>query len=55
MSADEFGNWDPGPLEPDERLVISTGLPTELGHLDYSVTEEGYIASFREVRSWRGS
>lgn len=49
MSVDDFGNWDPGPLEPGERLFIDTGSHREMAMVDYSLTEDRYILSYREA------
>jgi hypothetical protein len=49
MSTDEFGNWDPGPLPPDERLFIDNGEPHELALGGYDLSESRYIISFREA------
>jgi hypothetical protein len=49
MTVDDFGNWDPGLLEPGERLFIDTGKQRELAMIDYSLTEDRYILSYREA------
>lgn len=49
MSFDEFANFDPGPLESGERLFIETGQPREIAMIDYSLTEDRYIISYREA------
>jgi hypothetical protein len=49
MTREVFGNWDPGPLEPDERLFSDTGEPREMAMIDYSLTEDRYIVSYREA------
>jgi hypothetical protein len=49
MSVDDFGNWDPGPLERGERLFIDTGENREVAVIDYSLTEDRYIVSYREA------
>lgn len=49
MGVDDFGNWDPGRLETGERLFRDTGEHMEMAMVDYSLTEERYIASYREA------
>lgn len=49
MTVDEFGNWDPGPLQPDEKLFIDMGRHAEMACLDYDLSEGRYIVSFREA------
>jgi hypothetical protein len=48
MSSDAFGNWDPGPLAPDETLFVGDGGPGELA-LTHGLNEDTYIISFREA------
>src|SRR4051812_40530080 len=49
MTVDDFGNCDAGPLEPGERLFIDTGRHREMAMIDYSLTEDRYIISYREA------
>ncbi|TML00267.1 MAG: hypothetical protein E6G34_01905 [Actinobacteria bacterium] len=49
MTLDHFDNWDPGPLEPGERLFLDTGKHREMAMIDYSLTEDRYIVSYREA------
>jgi len=49
MTVDDFGNWDPGPLEPGEKLFVGAGEAHEIACVDYDLTEARYIASFREA------
>lgn len=49
MSTDEFGNWDPGPLESGERLFIDAGGPREIALIGYWRDESRYIESYREA------
>ncbi|MBA3422876.1 MAG: hypothetical protein H0U12_13475 [Thermoleophilaceae bacterium] len=49
MSLDDFGTWDPGPLEPGERLFIDTGEHRDMAAIDYSLTEDRYVVSYREA------
>jgi hypothetical protein len=49
MTFDDFSNWDPGPLEPGERLFIDSGEYREMATIDYSLTEARYIVSYREA------
>jgi hypothetical protein len=44
-----FDNWDPGPLKPGERLFIDTGQHRETAMINYSLTEDRYIISYREA------
>lgn len=49
MTVDDFGNWDTGPLEPGERLFIDPGSHREMAMVDYSLTEDRYMLSYREA------
>lgn len=49
MTVDDFSNWDTGPLEPGERLFIDPGSHREMAMVDYSLTEDRYILSYREA------
>lgn len=48
-SVDAFGNYDPGPLAPDEQLLIEDGAPEETAFLSLYLSRTGYILSFREA------
>lgn len=46
---DEYGNYDPGPLLPDEQLLIDQGDSEEKAFLGFDMNRNRYILSFREA------